>query len=74
MFFREGEWVAPTTVSASTAETDRLHALLVMRADELDGCTEGSPKEQELEAITDAGETRDRAKLRRAKKPAAKAS
>ena len=36
------------------AEADALHALLVMRADELVGCTEGSDDERELGAITDA--------------------
>jgi hypothetical protein len=35
-------------------EADALHALLVLRADELMGCTEGSPEEAELEAIADA--------------------
>ena len=35
-------------------EADALHALLVLRADELIGCTEGSPEEAELEAIADA--------------------
>ena len=36
------------------AEADALHALLVLRADELVGCTEGSSEERELEAITNA--------------------
>ena len=38
-------------------EADALHALLVLRADELVGCTEGSPEEAELEAIADAIES-----------------
>ena len=33
---------------------DRMHALLVLRADELMGCTEGSPEEAELATLTDA--------------------
>ena len=32
---------------------DTLHALLVARADALMGCTEGSPEEQELAAVTE---------------------
>jgi hypothetical protein len=31
-----------------------MHALLVARADELMGCTEGSPEESELAALADA--------------------
>ena len=37
-------------------EADQMHALLVQRADQLDGCTEGSREEQELAAIADAME------------------
>jgi hypothetical protein len=36
------------------AVTDQMHALLVARADELMGCTEGSPEEAELAALADA--------------------
>ena len=43
-----------STAALVPAEADALHALLVTRADELVGCTEGSPEESELEAITDA--------------------
>ena len=35
-------------------ETDAMHALLTKRADELAGCTEGSPEEDELRALADA--------------------
>ena len=34
--------------------TDRMHALLVARADALMGCAEGSPEETELAALADA--------------------
>jgi len=33
----------PAMQTPTTAITDRTHALLVTRADALDGCTEGSP-------------------------------
>jgi hypothetical protein len=35
-------------------ESDAMHALLTRRADELMGCTEGSPDEAELRALADA--------------------
>ena len=34
-------------------EADAMHALLVVRADDLVGCTEGSPEEAELERLAD---------------------
>jgi hypothetical protein len=40
-------------------EADAIHALLIKRADELVGCTEGSPEEEELRTLTDAIETYD---------------
>jgi hypothetical protein len=36
------------------AQADAMHALLVLRADALMGCTEGSPEEEELTTLTDA--------------------
>jgi hypothetical protein len=35
------------------AEADAMHAMLVHRADALDGCLEGSAQDAELEAIAD---------------------
>jgi hypothetical protein len=45
-----------TLVWAELLQTpaDRMHTLLVLRADELMGCTEGSPEEAELATLTDA--------------------
>ena len=47
-------WEPATDVISCTAEADRLHALLVERADKLAGCNEGSPEEAELAFISDA--------------------
>jgi hypothetical protein len=55
--YGSGKWTAPANLRGATllsAEGDALHALLVRRADELVGCTEGSDEERELEAITNA--------------------
>ena len=41
-------------VQAPMTLTDRMHALLVARADALAGCPEGSPEETELAALADA--------------------
>ena len=52
--FRD-EWIAPAGVTAPmTAEADAMHALLVLRADDLEGFTEGSPEEAEFKNIADA--------------------
>ena len=40
--------------------TDKMHALLVARADELVGCSENSLEEHELEALTDTIEAYER--------------
>ena len=51
-------WSRTDTASAAallpTAEPDAMHAVLVLRADALEGCSEGSPEEAELKTITDA--------------------
>src|SRR5262245_4458058 len=49
-------------MQAPTAITDRMHALLVTRADALDGCTEGSPEEAELTTLADAIEAYEAAR------------
>jgi hypothetical protein len=49
---------APTAVaqvdSSAIAEADAMHALLVLRADNIAGSNEGSQEEAELASITDA--------------------
>ena len=53
--FAADDWLHPTNNAApAPAITDALHALLVKRADDLEGCTEGSNEERELTAITGA--------------------
>jgi hypothetical protein len=42
--------------SPTTAEADAMLALLVLRADKLEGCTEGSQEAIELAIIADAAE------------------
>jgi hypothetical protein len=51
----------PTEAVSHLADvTDRMHGLLVDRADALMGCTENSPEEAELEALTDVIEAYER--------------
>ena len=52
-------WTAPANAATpaglpSTAEADAMHAVLMARADALDGCAEGSPEETELKSIANA--------------------
>jgi hypothetical protein len=51
--FAAGDWMQPTN-DAAPAITDALHALLVKRADDLEGCTDGSDEKRELVVITNA--------------------
>ena len=41
-------------VAQLTKAADAMHALLVKRSDELEGCIEGSPEEAEFASIADA--------------------
>ena len=52
-------WTAPVNAATpagllSTAEADAMHTVLMVRADALDGCAEGSPEETELKSIATA--------------------
>jgi len=51
---------ATEAVSHLVGVTDRMHALLMDRADALMGCTENSPEEAELAAPTDVIEAYER--------------
>jgi hypothetical protein len=42
--------------SPALAEADAMHALLVLRADKIASCSEGSDEATELELITEAAE------------------
>ena len=48
--------IAHEPIAHLTVVSDAMHALLIKRADELEGCIEGSPEKAELTAIADAVE------------------
>src|SRR5215470_7089694 len=56
--YQDGEWVlpasAPPPAASIIAEADALLSALVLRADALEGCLEGSEEEAELAVISDA--------------------
>jgi hypothetical protein len=51
---RPGASTGQDALARLTKEADAMHALLILRADALMGCTEGSEEEEELSAVTDA--------------------
>ena len=65
--------LSQSSVTQLTKVADAMHALLVKRADELEGCTEGSPEEAELAAIADAIEAYEELRWPTAKCRAARA-
>ena len=52
--FRDHEWTGPAI--PSTFEADALHALLVLRADAIEGFTKGSEEEREFALIAETVE------------------
>jgi len=49
------EWIPPMCqTSPAIFEADAMHALLVLRADALEGCTEGSEEAREFGMIAEA--------------------
>ena len=65
--------VNPTEAVSHLADvTDRMHGLLMERADALMGCTENSPEEVELAALTDVIEAYERQRWPEGKIPGGK--
>ncbi len=53
--YDRGIWSSsPEAVAHLAGVADAMHAVLVRRADELGGCTEGSPEEIEYKSIVEA--------------------
>ena len=70
--FAPNEWKTTAGVVSLVREADQMHALLVQRADQLDGCAENSPEERELAAITDATKAYERKRWPEGKVPGGK--
>jgi len=66
------EVAGQTALTKLAQEADAMHALLVLRADALMGCTEGSEEEEELSAITDAIEAYEAKRWPTGKEPGGK--
>jgi hypothetical protein len=52
--FAGGDWHSPggtTSATPTSGQADAMHAVLVQRADALEGCTESSEEEVELKTI-----------------------
>jgi hypothetical protein len=65
-------WAELLQTPADRAGDVGMHALLVLRADELMGCTEGSPEEAELATLTDAIEAYEAVRWLDGKEPGGK--
>ena len=74
--YEGGEWVAPTPATVTNqsilAEADALLSALVLRADALEDCIEGSVEEAELAVITDAIEAYETVRWPLGKEPGGK--
>jgi hypothetical protein len=69
-------WTSPAgssqLVARTITEADAIHALLTLRADALERCTEGSPEEAELASIADAIEKYEAKRRPNGKEPGGK--
>lgn len=71
--YRDDEWAQASTVPvALTAQSDAMHCVLVLRADALEGCTEGSDEEAELKRAVDAIEAYEAKRWPAGKEPGGK--
>jgi hypothetical protein len=70
--FRD-EWIVPAGVTTPvTFEADAMHVLLVLRADQLEGCTENSEEARELAMIAEVLEAYERKRWPDSKGPGGK--